>query len=460
MRKGLRKTICLALAGLALLGSSGCASWKLNSLYSPTYEDNGQHHRTMASLPPNMAVREQVEMYTACGFNAVPYTEDFFSAAEVLEQGERAAYLQGLALCEEYGVDAFIRPHSSETSKTPTSEPCYYEKYFSNIDFRNYPAVKGFFVVDEPSLGQLNDLENRYLPWFNENYGGENYEFFANMYHIGHGAYPDRVGPSYDAYAEKYLSILEKANSVNKHYSIDYYTLRIDDGEVYMYDSNLQAHADGAIRAKNHGVKYGAYVQVFGSTLGESYRLPTTQAEIEWGVNNILSFGASTLKFYHYREYKKANHVGMLTDGAPNERYYWVQQALATLRKWDHVILSYEWEHIYTNVGTGSKFATNPAFELIRGIEKPITDVTAVKSKYDITMNEFTDGEGNKAFMLCNYDEPLLGRKNKVTVNFEKAQGVQYYRNGEPTTVLLKDGSFEIELEAGEGVFVIPLYKK
>ena len=96
----------------------------------------------------------------------------------------------------------------------------------------------------------------------------------------------------------------------------------------------------------------------------------------------------------------------------------------------------------------------------MRSIVKPITGVAAVKSKYDITMNEFTDGEGNKAFMLCNYDEPKLERKNKVTVTMQDASGVLYYRNGEPTTALLEKGKFEIELEAGEGVFVIPLYKK
>jgi hypothetical protein len=53
-----------------------------------------------------------------------------------------------------------------------------------------------------------------------------------------------------------------------------------------------------------------------------------------------------------------------------------------------------------------------------------------------------------------------MQRSNKTAVTFENAKGVLYYRNGEPITSLLKDGKFEIELEAGEGVFVIPLYEK
>ncbi len=471
MRVNFKKTICLALAALTVLGASGCGesggggtTANLEDLYIPTYVDNGQRHRTMASLPPNMADENQVAIYKASGMNAVPYTEDFFSAEDVLLRGENSTYMQGLKLCEEYGIDAFIRPHSSFTSALPTEEPCYYEQYFSNIDFRDYPAVKGFFVVDEPEYAQLLDLESRYLTWFNENYGGEGYEFFSNLFsrYVTNFKKGDYVSKTYDDYAEKYLSILDRAEASNKHFSIDYYALRKTDGGVYMADTNLMTHADAAIRAKAHGMGMGAYVQVFGGYAdGQSYRMPTTFAEVDWGVNNLLSFGATTLKFFHYREYKKDKLLGMLTEGEPNERYYWTQQALETLRKWDHVILSFEWEHIYTNVGTGSRDATNPAFEYVRSIAKPITNVEKVQSKYDITMNEFKDADGNKAFMLCNYDEPLLQRKNKTTVTFkDEVQGVLYYRNGEPTTALLNGGKFEIELNAGEGVFVIPLYKK
>ena len=461
MRLNFKKGVCLALAAMTVFGASGCASWKLNSLYIPTYEDNGQRYRTMADIPPDMTNRAQVELYKAAGFNAVPYDEGFVKAEDVLKYGADSGYMEGLRICEEYGIDAFIRPHKSNVSSTPTTEPCYYEKYFSGIDFRDYPAVKGFCVVDEPNVGQVADMGGRYLTWFNENYGGEGYEFFANVYHLGHSVYPDRVGSDYSVYAETYLSILDSAQAVNKHHSIDYYTLRKNADGNYMYEGNLQCHADAATRAKAHGMKFGAYVQAFGGTTDNlSYRIPTTFNEINWGVYDILAFGATTLKFFHYREYKKDNLLGMLSDGEPNERYYWVQQALATLSKWDHVMLSFEWDHIYTNVGTGSKFATNSAFELVRNIVKPITDVTAIKSKYDLVLSEFTDGEGNKGVMLLNYDEPVLQRKNKVTITFEKAQGALYYQNGEPTTVLLDEGKFEVELDAGEGVFVIPLYKK
>ena len=463
MRMNLKKSLCMFFAAAIALSSAGCggaSTVSLEDLYIPTYEDEGQEFIINCDTPPNMSVKEQAQLYKDAGFNSVQITEDFFKAEDVAKYGENSSYIKALRVCEELDIDAYIRPHSKEVSELPVDEPCYYEKYFSTIDFRDYPAVKGFSLVDEPTLGQVEDLERRFLPWFNENYGGEGYEFYGNLFHADHSA-SSGIGPSYDAYAEKYLSMLDRADAGNKHFSTDFYALRKDrSGEYYMYDMNLKAHTDAAIRARNHNMDFGAYVQVFGSTDSQSFRLPTTFNEVNWGVYNLLSLGATRLKFFLFREYKKDNLLGMLTDGVPNDRYYWVQEALNQVKKMDHVLLSYKWDHIYTNVGTGSRLATNESFEYVRSIVKPITDVKKLKSKYDITLNEFTDADGNKAFMVFNYEEPSLLRTNKVQITFKDADGVMYYRKGEPVTQVLKNKTFEIDLESGEGVFVIPLYKK
>ena len=174
MKKQWKRAICMALAATFAFSLVGCdtegETVNINDLYIPTYEDNGQHYRTISAMPPNMSIKEQAQLYKDAGFNAVPYTEDFFPASDVATLGEDSVYIKGLKICEELGIDAYIRPHSSYTSELPTNEPCYYEEMFSTIDFRDYPAVKGFFVVDEPKYAQLEDLENRYLKWFNENF--------------------------------------------------------------------------------------------------------------------------------------------------------------------------------------------------------------------------------------------------------------------------------------------------
>ena len=62
--------------------------------------------------------------------------------------------------------------------------------------------------------------------------------------------------------------------------------------------------------------------------------------------------------------------------------------------------------------------------------------------------------------MLVNYEEPSIKHNNKVTMTFDKADGVLYYKDGDPVVAGLKNKTFTIDLEPGEGVFIIPLYKK
>ena len=48
----------------------------------------------------------------------------------------------------------------------------------------------------------------------------------------------------------------------------------------------------------------------------------------------------------------------------------------------------------------------------------------------------------------------------KIKVVPESADGVLYYRDGEPVVEGLADKTFTIDLKPGEGVFIVPLYKK
>ena len=240
-----KKVLVMTLAFAMAFGTVGCnvaevssggETVDVNDLHIPTYEDEGQEIRMMADLPPNMSNETEAQMYKDLGMTAVPITEDFFSAAQVVSDNgvvnERSDYLKALQMCEKLDIDAFIRPHSKNVASSPLTTPTYYEEHFAGLDFRDYPAVKGFYPVDEPSYAQLEDLSTRYVAWFNENYGGDGYEFFANLFACHNAtALAGSVGKSYDDYAEKYLNeVLERVDSVNKHFSVDYYVLRHKNG--------------------------------------------------------------------------------------------------------------------------------------------------------------------------------------------------------------------------------------
>ena len=58
--------------------------------------------------------------------------------------------------------------------------------------------------------------------------------------------------------------------------------------------------------------------------------------------------------------------------------------------------------------------------------------------------------------MIVNYTEPSDKLSNTVTVNFEKGiSKARVYRKGVPEDVEIKDGTLTLDLESGEGAFVI-----
>ena len=101
MKTNWKKVACLLLAGLTVLGSTGCGESgggvvNLDDLYIPTYVDNGESVRTFTCLPPNFANRDLVEQYKAAGMNAAIYVEDYVKASEVATHGENSAYIKGM----------------------------------------------------------------------------------------------------------------------------------------------------------------------------------------------------------------------------------------------------------------------------------------------------------------------------------------------------------------------------
>ena len=168
--------------------------------------------------------------YADCGFNAIPLTDDFCSSVEVAPYMEALAkYEEELAkwdgvnpatkpkepleLCEELGIDVYIRPHSDFVAEEPENAlgtKTYYEERFYNFDFTKYPAVKGFMMVDEPTYGKVTDLANRYLPWFNENYGDKGYEVLVIHLSPGNNNWKDKYsnGLGWDDYIAHFYNDL------------------------------------------------------------------------------------------------------------------------------------------------------------------------------------------------------------------------------------------------------------
>ena len=476
----MKRFIILILTVIMLTSMCACSSSDdtpvdVSELYVPTYEDNAKIP-ILSEMPPDFSVRNNFEQYIESGMNTILIGEDYFKFGS-------QAFETVMAWCEEENIDAFVRmsksyvkPQQTDVSN-PVRYPTYFELTYPDLDFKNYPAIKGFALCDEPSYKQVLELRASYLPWFNENYGNGHYKFYNNFF-TGQSAMigNDLEGQAvkYDDYATFYIEnvLLHAQDDGSKIFSHDTYPLQKINGELITQTGYLNANFHTAAYCKKYGLSMATYIQAF-----EGYSntvLPASAAEVKFLMYTDVAFGSRQFMYFGYKETRDAGlfYPMMTNGGVPNPLYYYVQEANREIAKFDHVLLAFNnWQGIYTFVGTGNKLSYSEHFDAIEPHKSQeeiaktlrlnsLTDVSAFKSKYNSFVGEFKDADGRTGFLLQNFDDRSLTRSNKVKMTFENADGVLYYRKGEPVIQGLANHKFEIELDMCEGIFIIPLYKQ
>ena len=152
----------------------------------------------------------------------------------------------------------------------------------------------------------------------------------------------------------------------------------------------------------------------------------------------------------------------MTLDGEPLALYGFVKETNAEILKFDNVIAAFDtWVGVKTFNGVGME--KNVAFANVEGIElEALTGVAndSVITTKDLVVGEMVDSNGNHGYMLVGYDDPYNGGTTEVRMTFDGASGAIVYRNGERfLTGNLINGVFTTVLNAGEGIFVIPVYE-
>ncbi len=434
-----------------------------------------------------------LDTYSKANFNTynMVFTADNFADETAISKTKNTIeYVMNK--CNDLGLGVQIQLHHDLVAKDLN----VFTKYLSDVDFKIYPAFKGFYLVDEPNWNQIDYLNDNYVEWFNENYGNSDYEFYVNMlggYSSYIGAIRDANGEfvlvngnkiysgteeqeriCYDAYVKKFLEMFAKVESNKKYFTIDAYPLidnqvglltlpgdELPEGyERLLAESWLATNYKAANNAKNNGLTFGAFIQSCdegGTGSTRRFRLITKVEEIKWQAYINIAFGAKRLTYYGYDNRDGGTY--MTLNGEPLDMYYFVQETNAELDLFDHVIASFtEWVGVKTFLGENS--TSNASFDKISEVElSSLTGVSNVNSSRDLIVGEMVDESGNHGYMMVGYDDPYNENETEVTMTFDGAEGLIIYRNGQRTlSENLTDGEFTVTLSAGEGVFVIPVY--
>ena len=440
----------IALMLAAAFSMSACSGGNNNNLTEEDFNVKQfpeNEFVVMADLPP-IHNDYQLELYKDAGFNTYIMTEDYVSATENIDE-----YFAAVDMIGEKGLDVFIRGYDGSAC------PTYFERFFGK-NFLDHSAIKGIYMIDEPSISMFRDIADFYVPWYNEHYTDLYWHLnlfpsYAGSAILGIPQDPGDTRSSYEYYIDEYCeNILSKVKGP-KDISLDHYPLRTRNNENYLsnmwlYDLMVVANA-----AKKTNSDFTVCIQSFDG----GYRLPQSSADIKFQIYTSMAFGASMFEFFCYSSSMALNFNALVTNGRPTDVYYYVKEANAEIQQLAAAFKSFKWTGVATV--NGSENGGNDGFDVIQDkVLKTVPGVKEITASADCLVGCFEEAGGMKSYMIVNYGEPTDNINNTVKITFDDADGLEVYRYGVRTVYPINKNTAEIPLGAGEGVFVIPLERK
>ena len=413
--------------------------------------------------------KESFQTYKDCGFNYI------FIQGEVNGYNTMSnATLQALELCDELGLKAIVtidRPELAiEYAKT-------FIEYESFLGF-NYdePVVYtntingrlGFYEL-EPLVTALEQAypQVEFMVNLNPstsmglNWGGQN-TVITYAEHLQ--AFEDYLG---GIYANK-----EATNWL----SCDDYVLKRDTSlktpnylkKTWLY--NIEALAERK-RDSEHGFTTNFFIQSQPYEYA-NLRIPSYN-DLRLQIYSLMAFGYDSISYYCYATppYTTGLEVpcDALIDRAGNKTQIWYdsQKINLEVKKFEKVYGQFKdnWigtaQILGTNNTSKDEMYQNGSFSLNHPVSiDNLNGVDTITSTEDIIVGYLKDNSGNSGFMVVNYNDTTYNKKSQVEMKFDGADKALVFIDGEEHDMTLTNKTLTLDLDLGEGVFVIPYNEK
>lgn len=230
-------------------------------------------------------------------------------------------------------------------------------------------------------------------------------------------------------------------------------------------------HHRVAALASTNGYDTGVTLQSFGmysSTANKVYDAPDCRGDMAWQVYTSLAYGIREIHYFTYWEhYTQATtgecHTGSMviypddgsTRSVKTDLYGYVQSVNQEMQAYDHIFLDYDWKGTaYTgdNVGVGSGYVTSDDVTTDSALASwSSTETGMVSYMYD--SEKQLDG-----FWVVNAENPYNNLTSTATLTFDEGYSrVLVFQGGKQKIVSLDNQALTLNLDVGEGVFVIAI---
>ena len=314
----------------------------------------------------------------------------------------------------------------------------------------DHPAFYGVEIKDEPNMDEYKNIKILYDKW--KTVFPPDKWFYINLF-PGIASHKQLGTDVYRQYVRDYMMTVG-----TDYLSYDHYPL-MGDGTVrgeYFRDLDVLGST-----ARDYSVPLHSIIL----TAGHLGYKAITEADIRWQVACVMTFGARAISLYnfHHKEGDNAEACINSDDGKPTPLYYYVRTVNREIKAWDNVYLCFKWEGVAPVAGSHGKPNAMLA-SIVDSYIKPdgIEGLKSIVSDEDVLCGIFKDTEGGMGYMVTNATNPGEKIPASLTVAFEKKyKGVMVYEKGKSRIITLdRYGKAKINLEPGEGKFLIPLKKK
>lgn len=431
-----------------LVGTNSSLEGAITQEFETKTYSSGEKFVFFADLPPTVDARG-LDIYKEAGFTdyiLIPW--DSYNASYNESNPDNSKFATALNLLEEKGLGAYVRRFGAVGDF----------EWMSGMDFSKYSAYRGFYVVDEPSATQFDELGTELVPYWNGTYADNGYwhlnlfPSYASNYQLGTEA--DNGKSSYENYIDQYVEkVLSKVEG-EKGIGMDHYGLRVRGNEYYISDMLYYDLMTVAQAAKRTNSTLHNCIQT--STGHTSTRILTTAAELRWQYYLSMAFGAKIFEAFAYMDDANLKFDCMVGKKL-NDLYYFHQEVSAELKRFEDVFLAFDWEGVKTFVGSENEFGYNAGFDPIKKNELDVlTNVKSVKGTQDTLVGQF-NCSGDKAYLLLNCSDPVYAEMDRVTMTFNNCDKIMVYRGGRLAKYVISNNELTLDLIGGEGVFVIPV---
>lgn len=460
--------------------SSRPADSSITSQETPRLENGMPNYDAITGVEPLMLNsyfspeldKQAFQTYKDCGFNWIMLGGDFWFPSNSVETA--------LGWCDELGINALVNVSGSETMMRQMA-PTY----------KQYSSFKGYYF-DEPFMdmhGTKNGLIQ--LEGITQDLVSTHPDvsFSVNLnptWFIDTFSQPYTYEEYVNAMMEKINRQYQNANSrAYKWIGADDYPFWINGSTKYLDDGWLEGLAYLAQAKKESdmdNVVSNFFIQAMPFGVGtKSRNRVMTYKEMKMQMYTLMAFGYDSMSFFCYASPPVVNGGEFtasqkgLVDREGNKTAAWTdaQKLMREVNKFQHTYMQFNdgWSGVYPVLGSSSSSsrsdfnklnnfaAENLGSPVIRSMIMRLMGLTSVTSTRDALVGCFKDDYDNSGFVVVNYNDTDKNYTSSVDMQFDatKYSKAWVYIDGVQDEVQLASGKLTLQLDVGEGVFVIPI---